>query len=123
MKIISTDSAPAAIGPYSQGIESHGLVFFSGQIALTPEGNFVEGGIQPQTQQVLNNISALLQAANLEKNQVVKSTIFLTDINDFQLVNTLYGEFFGDHKPARSTIEVSQLPKGAVVEIEIVAAR
>lgn len=122
MEIIATTNAPAAVGPYSQGISSNaGLVFFSGQIALTPDGDFVEGDIVEQTSQVFANIEALLEAAGLQKENVVKVMVFLDDIGDFQTVNQIYADFFGDHKPARSTIEVAKLPLGAKVEIEITA--
>ncbi len=121
MKIINTPQAPSAIGPYSQGVSAGNLVFFSGQIALTPEGDFLDTDVSGQTKQVLKNIAALLDAAQLEKNKVVKTTVFLSDINDFAVVNDIYADFFGDHKPARSCVEVSKLPKGAKVEIEIIA--
>ncbi len=123
MKFISTSSAPAAIGPYSQGVSVNGFVFFAGQIALTPDGEFVDEDVSAQTTQVLKNIEALLTAENLKKENVVKATIFLDDINDFATVNEIYADFFGDHKPARSTIEVSKLPKNAKVEIEVIAAK
>ncbi len=121
MKFISTSSAPAAIGPYSQGVAVNGFYFFAGQIALTPEGEFIDEDVAAQTTQVLANIAALLESQNLVKENVVKTTIFLDDISDFATVNEIYADFFGDHKPARSTIEVSKLPKNAKVEIEVVA--
>ncbi len=121
MKIISTKYAPSAIGPYSQGLEANGFFFFSGQIPLTIEGEFSGEDIKSQTKQVLKNIEALLSSQNLTKENVIKTTIFLDDISDFAVVNAIYGEFFGDHKPARSTVEVSKLPMGARIEIEVIA--
>ena len=123
MKIIQTKTAPAAVGPYSQAIETNNLIFFSGQIALTTEGNMIEDNIEEQTDQVLKNINALLTSQNLKPKNVIKTTIFLTNVQDFQVVNEIYAKFFEDHKPARSTIEVSNLPMGAKVEIETIAEK
>ena len=123
-KIILTDKAPAPIGPYSQGVEVNGLVFFSGQIAIDPAvGNIVATDIEGQTRRVLANISALLDAAGLTAEDVVKTTVFITDIADFAKVNAIYAQTFSSLPPARSCVEVSALPSGALVEIEIVAAR
>lgn len=123
-KIILTDKAPAPIGPYSQGVEVNGLVFFSGQIAIDPAvGKIVATDIEGQTRRVLANISALLDAAGLTAEDVVKTTVFITDIADFAKVNAIYAQTFSSLPPARSCGEVSALPSGALVEIEIVAAR
>ncbi|MBE0495531.1 MAG: RidA family protein [Campylobacterales bacterium] len=121
MKPISTPQAPSAIGPYSQAIQAGGFLFTSGQIALTPEGAFVKGGIEAQTKQVLANLGAVLKAGGATAGQVVKTTIFLANMDDFAAVNALYGAFFGEHKPARSTVAVKTLPKNALVEIEAIA--
>ncbi|WP_305046198.1 RidA family protein [Geoalkalibacter sp.] len=119
---IATDQAPAAIGPYSQGIRAGDFVFFSGQIPLDPQtGELVPGGIREQTEQVMANMKAALEAAGLGFAQVVKSTIYLTDLGQFALVNEIYGRFFGEVPPARATVQVSALPRGAAVEIEWVA--
>jgi 2-iminobutanoate/2-iminopropanoate deaminase len=123
MQIINTASAPAAIGPYSQGIDLGNLVFFSGQIALTANGDFLDKTVEIQTEQVLKNISQLLIAGKLKKENIAKTTIFLANMNDFEVVNKIYANFFGEHKPARSTVEVAKLPKNAKVEIEVIAAR
>ncbi len=123
MKTISTSNAPAAIGPYAQAIEAGNLVFTSGQIPLRPDGTLVEGGITEQVNQVLANLDAVLKAAGVDRKNVVKSTIYLTNLADFETVNAIYGEFFGEHKPARTTIQVAALPKGARVEIEMIAVK
>jgi 2-iminobutanoate/2-iminopropanoate deaminase len=123
MKTISTSNAPAAIGPYAQAIEAGNLIFTSGQIPLRPDGTLVEGGIAEQVKQVLANLDAVLKAAGVDRKNVVKSTIYLTNLADFETVNAIYGEFFGDHKPARTTIQVAALPKGAQVEIEMIALK
>lgn len=116
---IATDKAPAAIGPYSQGIQAGPFSFFSGQIPLDPiSGELVPGGIAAQTEQVLKNLAALLAATGLGLDSVVKTTIYLTDLGNFAQVNEIYGRFFGTSKPARATVEVSGLPKGAQIEIE-----
>lgn len=121
-KIIHTDNAPKAIGPYSQAIRTENIVFTAGQIALNPStGELVEGGIEEQTRQVLTNLKAVLEAADSGLGYVVKTTVFLKDMNDFQKMNAVYAEFFSHNPPARSTIAVAALPKGGLVEIEAVA--
>src|SRR5437870_9473724 len=121
-KIISTSEAPAAIGPYSQAARSGNLLFCSGQIPLDPKsGQIVTGDIGAQTRRVLDNIAALLKAEGLVFDNVIKTTIFLTDLGDFQTVNEIYGSYFKQSPPARSTVQVSALPKGAKVEIEAIA--
>ena len=124
MKAISTNKAPGAIGPYSQAIEAGGFVFTSGQIPIDPQtGAFAEGGIKQQTRQSLNNVKAILEAAGLSMRQVVKTTVFLADMNDFADMNSVYAEFFGEPFPARSAVAVKTLPKNALVEIEAVACK
>lgn len=121
-EIIHTENAPAAIGPYSQGVRAGGLIFFSGQIPLDPaSGQVVSGGIAEQAEQVMKNIGALLSAAGTSFGNVVKTTIFLTSLADFAIVNEIYGKYFPAAPPARSTVEVSSLPKGVGIEIEVVA--
>jgi len=121
-KIIATDKAPAAIGPYSQGVSTGGFVFFSGQIPLDPAtGEMVQGGIKAEAERVMENIGAVLAAAGLSFDSVVKSTIFLTDLANFGAVNEVYGKRFPQNPPARSTVEVKGLPRGALLEIEVVA--
>ena len=121
MQIIATDNAPQAIGPYSQAVMVEGILYSSGQIALTPEGELIDGGVAEQTRQVLNNLSAVLEAAGGTLNDVIKTTIFLADMGDFAAVNEVYAEFFGDHRPARSTVAVKMLPKEVLVEIDCIA--
>jgi 2-iminobutanoate/2-iminopropanoate deaminase len=123
-QIISTQNAPGAIGPYSQGVRIGDLVYTAGQVALAPQtGELVEGGIEEQTEQVMKNLAAILAAAGASLANVVKTTIFLTDMNDFAKVNRVYGSFFTDAPPARSTVQVSALPRvGAKIEIEAIAA-
>ncbi|MDR2635618.1 MAG: RidA family protein [Campylobacteraceae bacterium] len=121
MKIVSTKKAPEAIGPYSQAVAANGFIFTSGQIALTSEGKFLDEDIKTQTEQVLKNLSEILKESGSSLDKVVKTTIFLTDINDFATVNEIYAKAFGEHKPARSTVGVKSLPKSARVEIEAVA--
>lgn len=123
MKVVHTDQAPAAIGPYSQAMEVNGYVFTSGQIALTAEGEFLGGDIQQQTHQVFANLKAVLEAAGTSLNQVIKATVFMSDMNEFSAMNEVYGEHFGEHKPARSAVEVARLPKDAKVEIEVIAQK
>ena len=121
-RAVSTEGAPAAVGPYSQGIVVDGLLFCAGQAALDPAtGNLVEGGIEPETERVMANLTAVLDAAGATWNDVVKTTIFLVDMGDFGTVNGIYGRYVGDPPPARSTVGVAALPKGAHVEIEAVA--
>ncbi len=123
-KIIETRHAPAAIGPYSQAVESDGTVFLSGQIGLDPKtGAIVQGGIEHETRQVLDNIREVLHAAELGYRDVVKTTIFLISLADFEIVNGVYGEHFTEGYPARSTVQVSALPRGARIEIEVIARR
>ncbi len=121
MKTISTTNAPAAIGPYAQGIVVNGLFYSSGQIPLTAQGELVEGDITAQTNQVFENLRAVLAAAGSSLDKVVKTTVFLKDMNDFAAMNETYAENFGDHKPARSAVEVARLPKDVKVEIEVIA--
>ncbi|WP_041085317.1 RidA family protein [Jeotgalibacillus soli] len=121
MKLVQTNLAPAAIGPYSQGVAVNNLFYSSGQIPLTPEGVLIEGSIEEQTHQVFRNLKAVLEEAGASLSTVVKSTVFLSDLQNFDQVNTIYGEYFGEHRPARSCVEVSKLPKGAGVEIEVIA--
>jgi len=120
MEKIHTTNAPEAIGPYSQAIKVGNMIFTSGQIALTPDGKFLDEDVKTQTKQVCENLKAVLKEAGAELKDVVKTTIFLADINDFSAVNEVYGEYFS-HKPARSTVAVKDLPKGAKVEIECIA--
>lgn len=121
-KIIHTEHAPAAVGPYSQAIVANGFVFTAGQIPLIPsEGKMLDGDIKAQTRQVMENLSAVLEAANSSFENVIKTTIFLDSMDDFAQVNEVYGEFFTTNPPARSTVEVAGLPLGALVEIEMVA--
>lgn len=122
-QVISSEAAPAAIGPYSQAIRCGAFCFFSGQIPLVPEtGSLIEGGIEAQTEQVMQNMLAMLEAAGLGFDHVVKTTIYLVDLADFALVNEIYGRYFEALPPARACVEVSALPKGALVEIEWIAA-
>ena len=122
MKTISTKKAPAAIGPYSQAIQVGNLVYTSGQIPIDPTtGAFVEGGIKEQTRQSLTNVRAILEEAGLTMNNVVKTTVFMADMNDFADMNAVYAEFFSEPYPARSAVALKTLPKGASVEIEVVA--
>lgn len=124
MNVISTKNAPAAIGPYSQAIEANGFVYASGQLPINPEtGAFPEGGIKEQTRQSLLNAQAILREAGLQLSNVVKTTVLLADIADFSAMNEVYAEFFSQPFPARSAFAVKDLPKGALVEIECVAAR
>ena len=121
-KVISTTKAPSAIGPYSQAIQVGNLVYTSGQIPIDPAtGVFVEGGIKEQTRQSLLNVQAVLEEAGLTMGDVVKTTVFMADMNDFVDMNAVYAEFFSEPYPARSAVAVKTLPKGALVEIEVVA--
>jgi 2-iminobutanoate/2-iminopropanoate deaminase len=123
-KVIQTNSAPAAIGPYSQAIDVGNLVYCSGQIPLDPaSGQVLTGDVKAQTELVMKNIEAVLTAAGLTFQNVVKTTIFLTSMGDFQTVNEVYGRFFPEQPPARSTVAVAALPRGVNVEIEVIAAR
>ena len=121
-EIISTDKAPGAIGPYSQAVKTGNLVFCSGQIPIDPAtGNFVSGGVAEQTEQVLINLSAVLEAAGTSLSNVVKTTVFLADMNDFTDMNVVYTKYFDENKPARATVQAAGLPRGARVEIECIA--
>ncbi len=121
MQPISTLTAPQAIGPYSQAIKVNGMIFTSGQIALRADGSFNDGDIAEQTTQVFNNLSEVLKAAESGLEKVVKTTVFLSDMDNFAPMNEVYAKFFGDHKPSRSTVAVKTLPKNALVEIECIA--
>ena len=122
-KVINTDKAPKAIGPYSQAVEAAGFIFASGQIPIVPTtGEIVEGGIEEQTKQVLSNIQAILDEKSLCFADVVKTTVFLADMNDFAAVNAIYGEAFLENPPARSCVQVARLPKDVKIEIEIIAS-
>lgn len=121
MKYINTDNAPKAIGPYSQGIVVNNLFYSSGQIPLTANGDLITGNIKKQTTQVFENLKAVLDAAGASLDTVVKATVFIKDMNDFTELNEVYGEYFGNHKPARSCVEVARLPKDVLVEIEVIA--
>lgn len=124
MKQISTQNAPAAIGPYSQAIEVNGFVYASGQLPIDPAtGAFPEGGVKEQTRQSLLNVKAILEEAGLALSNVVKTTVYLADMGDFASMNEVYSQFFAQPFPARSAIAVKALPKGALVEVEVVAAR
>jgi 2-iminobutanoate/2-iminopropanoate deaminase len=120
--IIATDRAPGAIGPYSQAIRAGDLVFASGQIPIDPAtGEFVAGGVAEQTEQVLRNLTAVFEAAGVGMNQVVKTTVFLADMDDFTAMNEVYGRFFSEEPPARATVQAARLPRDARVEIEAIA--
>jgi len=122
MKTISTSSAPAAIGPYSQGIVSGGFLFTSGQIPLVPEDmSFIDGTIEEQTKRVLENLDAVLAAAGTNWSRVIKTTVFMINLADFGKMNTLYEQHLGNARPARSTVQVAALPRGAKIEIELIA--
>lgn len=120
MKIVSTPDAPAAIGPYSQAIAVDGLLFTSGQIPLDAAGQLVDGGIEAQTEQVMKNLAAVVAAAGATLANVVKTTVFLADMNEFAAFNAVYAKHFGDHKPARSTVQVARLPRDVKVEVEAI---
>ena len=122
-RIISTQKAPAAIGPYSQAIMAGNMLFTSGQLGLEPETGILPEGIETQAKQSLQNIRAILEKAGLQKTDVIKTVVYLKNMSDFAAVNAIYADFFGDHKPARSCVEVAGLPKGGLVEIEVVAAK
>jgi len=124
IEVISTDNAPQAIGPYSQAVEIRGFVFTSGQIAIEPEsGQLIQGGIKEQTKRVLENLQAVLEAADCYLENVVKATVYLADMNDFAAMNEVYAKAFGTASPARTTVEVSRLPKDVRVEIDAIAAK
>lgn len=122
MDYVATDQAPAAIGPYSQAVKSNGLLYTSGQIPLDPAtGNLVEGDFESQVRRVFMNLAAVLKEGGTGFDRVLKATVYLTDLGDFQTLNTVYAEYFGNHKPARTTVGVAQLPRGANVEIDLIA--
>lgn len=122
-KVIQTEKAPKAIGPYSVGIQLGQLIFTGGQLGIDPlTGNLVPGGIQAETRQVLNNLQAILEASSSGLDKVVKTTVFLKDMNEFTQMNSIYAEFFTENPPARSTVQVAALPKGGTVEIEAIAS-
>lgn len=121
MKSVHTKKAPEAIGPYSQGMIVGDLFYSSGQIPLTPEGNMVGGDVSEQTHQVFRNLQAVLEEAGASLETVIKTTVFIQNMDEFAEVNEVYGSYFSEHKPARSCVEVAKLPKGALVEIEVVA--
>ena len=121
MEFLHTNNAPSAIGPYSQAVKVNGMLYTSGQIALTPDGTMLENDIKIQTKQVLKNVKSILDDNDSSMNQVIKVNIFLEDMNDFGIVNVIYAEAFGDHKPVRSTVAVRTLPKNALVEMDVIA--
>ena len=122
IETVATDRGPKAIGPYSQGIKANGFVFLSGQIALDPQTQqIVEGDVARQTERVLENLKGILEAAGSTVQRVVKTTVFLADINDFAAMNEVYARYFSAHRPARSTVEVARLPRGVRVEIDLIA--
>lgn len=123
LQIIQTADAPAAIGPYSQAIQTGNLLLTSGQLGLDPVTGSLPEGVEAQAEQALKNIGAILSEAGYTKEDVVKTTVFIRNMGDFGKVNAIYAAFFGDHKPARSCVEVSALPKGGLVEIEVIASR
>jgi 2-iminobutanoate/2-iminopropanoate deaminase len=120
-RVIQTDAAPAAVGPYSQAIRAGNLLFTAGQIPLRPDGSRVEGDVEAQARQVLANLRAVLEAGGSDPSRVVKCTVFLRDMDDFARVNAVYGEVFDDAPPARSAVQVAKLPLGVAVEIEAIA--
>lgn len=122
MDFVASTAAPKAIGPYSQAVKANGFVFTSGQIPLDPaSGNLVGGDFNAQARRVFENLKAVLTEAHSDFSRVVKATVYLTDLADFQTLNTIYAEYFGDHKPARTTVGVSQLPRGSKLEIDLIA--
>lgn len=123
LNIVHTGKAPAAVGPYSQAIRTGNLLLTSGQLGLDPETGALPEGIAAQAEQSLANIDAILAEAGFSKTDVVKTTVFIRNMGDFGIVNEIYARYFGDHKPARSCVEVSALPKGGLVEIEVIASR
>ena len=121
-EVVATKEAPQAIGPYSQAIKSGGFVFTAGQVAIDPaSGNVIEGDVATQTERVMKNLAAILSAAGSSLNRVVKTTVFLKSMGDFATMNEIYGRHFGNHRPARSTVEVARLPKDVLVEIDVIA--
>ena len=122
-KIIHTDRAPAAVGPYSQAIQAGNLLITSGQLGLEPETGSLPEGVEAQAEQSLKNVDAILAEAGLARTDVIKTTVFIRNMGDFAAVNRIYAAYFGDHKPARSCVEVSALPKNGLVEIEVIAVK
>ena len=121
-QIIKTEKAPKAIGPYSAGVKTDHFIYTAGQLGIVPEtGNIIDGGVESETRQALKNIHNILEEGGSSLNWVVKTTVFLRDMNDFSLMNSIYAEFFLDNPPARSTVQVAALPKGAAIEIEAIA--
>ncbi len=121
-EVVATKDAPQAIGPYSQAIKAGGFLFSSGQIAIDPAtGQVIEGDVAAQTERVMKNLAAILKAGGLSLQRVVKTTVFLKSMGDFATMNEIYGRHFGEHRPARSTVEVARLPKDVLVEIDVVA--
>ena len=123
MKTVNTPKAPAALGPYSQAIVTGNMIFTSGQLGINPESGVLEENIAGQAKRCLNNIREVLSTAGFEKTNVVKTTIFLKNLADFDTVNKIYSDFFGDHKPARTTVEVAALPKNALIEVDVVGVK
>jgi 2-iminobutanoate/2-iminopropanoate deaminase len=122
MDFVATPNAPAAIGPYSQAVKHHGILYTSGQVALDPAtGNLVEGDFAAQVRRVFENLKAVLAEAGSSFDRVLKATVYVTDLANFGTLNTIYAEYFGSHKPARTTVQVAGLPKGAQVEIDFIA--
>ena len=122
-KIIHTDRAPAAVGPYSQALQAGNLLITSGQLGLEPETGNLPEGVEAQAEQSLKNVDAILAEAGLARTDVIKTTVFIRNMGDFAAVNRIYAAYFGDHKPARSCVEVSALPKNGLVEIEVIAVK
>ena len=121
--VIKTDKAPGAIGPYSQGVDVGNMIFFSGQIPLNPLTGEMPEGIEAQTKQALDNVKGLLESQNLDFSNVVKTTVFLDNMNDFNTVNDIYAEYFVEPYPARSAVEVAKLPRGALIEVEVIVVK
>lgn len=122
-KIISTDKAPAAIGPYSQAVEVNGFIYASGQIPIIPETGELASGIEAQTKQALTNVKSIMEAAGLTMANIIKTSVFIKDMNDFGKINEIYATFFDGSYPARSCVEVARLPKDVLIEVEVIAAR
>lgn len=121
--VVKTDKAPGAIGPYSQGIDLENMIFFSGQIPLNPQTGEMPEGIEAQAKQVLENVKGLLESQGLDFSHVVKTTVFLDNMDDFNTVNGIYAQYFVEPYPARSAVEVAKLPKGALIEVEVIAVK
>lgn len=122
-KIIQTVHAPAAVGPYVQAVQAGNMLYASGQLGLIPETGELPEGIEAQTKQALANVSAILEEAGYTKEDVIKTTVYITNMDDFATVNSIYGTFFENNQPARSCVEVSKLPKGGLVEVEVIASK